>query len=109
MFLLVRQAAVDSPSTAWFASRSRRGPTTILAVGGVITVATVTLAGLLGPHLPGATTHPLVNWRHSGSGGNGRPGHGQPPRRLASRLRQLNQQEVFTVQTTQPTYSASPP
>ena len=104
LFLLVRQAAVDSPSAAWFASRSRRGPTTILAVGGMITVATVTLAAVLAPHLPGATVHSLIDWRHSGSGGPSGRDTASPLVDLAARLHQLDQQEVFTVQTDAPTY-----
>jgi len=104
IFLLVRQAAVDSPATAWFASRSRRGPTTILAVGGLMTVATVLLAAEIAPHLPGATTHALVNWRHSGNDGSGGRNAASPLVDLATRLRQLSQEEVFTVQTTQPSY-----
>jgi transglutaminase-like putative cysteine protease len=104
VFLLVRQAAVDSPSAAWFASRSRRGPTTILAVGGVITVFTVTLAAVLAPHLPGATVHSLIDWRHSGSGAPSARETASPLVDLNSRLHQLSQQEVFTVQTDEPTY-----
>jgi transglutaminase-like putative cysteine protease len=104
VFLLVRQAAVDSPSAAWFASRSRRGPTTILAVGGVITVCTVTLAAVLAPHLPGATVHSLIDWRHSGSGGPSGRDTASPLVDLNARLHQLSQQEVFTVQTDEPTY-----
>ena len=105
VFLLVRQAAVDSPSTAWFASRSRRGPATILIVGGVMTIATVSLASALAPHLPGATTHPLIDWRHSGSGGSGGGRNTLSPLvDLTSRLHALSDQEVFTVQTSQPGY-----
>jgi len=104
VFLLVRQAAVDSPTAAWFASRSRRGPTTILAVGGVITVCTVTLAAALAPHLPGATVHSLIDWRHSGSGSPTGRETSSPLVDLNTRLHSLSQQEVFTVQTAQPGY-----
>ncbi len=105
VFLLVRQAAVESPSTAWFASRSKRGPTSVLALGGVLTVVTVVLAVAIGPQLPGATVHPLVNWRHSGNGvsGGGR-NTASPLVDMASRLKSLDQTEVFTVQTNQPAY-----
>jgi len=106
IFLLVRQAVVESPATAWFASRSRRGPTSVLALGGAMIVATVVLAVAIGPHLPGATVHPLVNWRHSGSGGSGSGGRntGSPLVDVTARLKSLDQTEVFTVQTSQPAY-----
>ena len=104
VFLLVRQAAVDSPTAAWFASRSRRGPTTILAVGGLITVCTVTLAAVIAPHLPGATVHSLIDWRHSGSGSPSARETVSPFVQLNARLHSLSQQEVFTVQTDHPTY-----
>jgi transglutaminase-like putative cysteine protease len=105
VFLLVRQSAVESPTTAWFASRNRRGPTSVLALGGVMIVATVVLAVSIGPHLPGATGKPLVDWRHSsGGGGNGGRNTASPLVDMTARLKSLDQTEVFTVQTTQPTY-----
>jgi transglutaminase-like putative cysteine protease len=105
VFLLVRQAAVESPTTAWFASRSRRGPTSVLALGGAMIVVTVVLAVAIGPHLPGATVHPMINWRHSGNGqGSGGRNTGSPLVDITARLQSLDQTEVFTVQTTQPSY-----
>ena len=105
VFLLVRQSAVESPTTAWFASRNRRGPTSVLALGGVMIVATVVLAVTIGPHLPGATGKALVDWRHSSGGaGNGPRNTASPLVDMTARLKSLDQTEVFTVETTQPTY-----
>jgi transglutaminase-like putative cysteine protease len=105
LFLLVRQAAVESPTTAWFASRSRRGPTSVLALGGAMIVTTVALAAAIGPHLPGATVHAVVDWRHSGSGGGGGGRNTASPLvDIAARLKSLDRTEVFTVQTAQPSY-----
>jgi transglutaminase-like putative cysteine protease len=48
--------------------------------------------------------HPLINWRHSGNGGSGGRNTESPLVDIATRLRQLDQQEVFTVQTAHPSY-----
>ncbi|HEY2428060.1 MAG TPA: transglutaminaseTgpA domain-containing protein, partial [Acidimicrobiales bacterium] len=102
-FLLVRQPPVDGPATAWFASRSRRGPATILVTGGVVAALVVGAVVVVGPHLPGATVHPAFNWRRAESGGAGRT-TGSPLVDIKNRLHSESQQEVFTVATGHPTY-----
>jgi transglutaminase-like putative cysteine protease len=105
VLLLVRQSAVESPATTWFASRSRRGPGSVLALGGVMVVAAVVLAVAIGPHLPGATVHPVVSWRHSGGNrGNDAGNISSPLVDITSRLKSPQQTEVFTVRTAQPEY-----
>jgi hypothetical protein len=103
VFLLVRQAPVDGGATAWFASHSRRGPATLLATGAAVLAMTLVGTLVVGPHLPGATVHPLLDWRRTNAGGPGRS-TGSPLVDIKSRLHAESQQEVFTVKTSQPTY-----
>jgi len=102
-FLLVRQAALDSPASAWFASRSHRGRGSLLAAGSLVGTVAVLVAVILGPHLPGATTHPMVDWRHQDTGNGGRT-TASPLVDIRNRLHSESNQEVFTVKTTQPSY-----
>lgn len=103
VFLLVRQAALDGVSTAWFASRSRRGPASILAVGSALAGLAVLAAATLGTQLPGATVKPIVNWRHETHNDGGR-NTGSPLVDIKARLKDKSQQEVFTVATDRPSY-----
>jgi len=104
-FLLVRQAVVDSPATAWFASRSRHGPGDILAGGALLAAVAVGTAAILGPHLPGATVHPVpgFDYRHKGAGGGGR-NTGSPLVDIKARLHDRSTQDVFSVSSSRPAY-----
>ena len=103
VFLLVRQAALDGPRTAWFASRSKRGAGSIVVAGVLIIGLAGTAIALFGPDLPGATVKPLVNWRHQTHNEGGR-NTGSPLVEIKARLGAQSQQEVFTVATGRPAY-----
>jgi transglutaminase-like putative cysteine protease len=100
LFLLSREAGPAGP--AWFASRSARGREALLRVGAGLAAVVVVLAALIGPHLPGATATPLVDWRH-GTGGGGRS-IASPLVDIRSRLTQESDVEVFTVAASQAAY-----
>jgi len=102
-FLLVRQAALDSPTSAWFASRNHRGRGSLLTSGALVGAGAVLVAVTVGPHLPGATTHPMVDWRHQNTGNGGRT-TASPLVDIRNRLHSQSDQEVFTVKTAHPTY-----
>jgi len=102
-FLLTRQGAVDSPATSWFASRSRQGASSLVATGALVAVVAVGLVSTVGPHLPGATTHALINWRRGTTGDQGRS-TGSPLVDIKDRLRSESEEEVFTVKTDHPAY-----
>lgn len=102
-FLLMRQPATDGLASAWFSSRSPRRAGRILATGAVIGGLTVAMTAIVGPHLPGATTHPVVNWRHAGRQAQGRS-TSSPLVDIKARLQNESTEEVFTVASSQPTY-----
>ena len=102
-FFLVRQPALDGGTTAWFASRDRRGPGTVVAAGAVLAALTVGAAALLGPSLPGASIKPVIDWRHQTHNTGGR-NTGSPLVDIKARLHDESQQEVFTVATDRPVY-----
>ena len=103
VFLLVRQAALDGPRTAWFASRTKRGAGSIVVAGALIIAVAGTAIALFGTNLPGATVKPLINWRHQTHNDGGR-NTGSPLVDIKARLRDQSQQEVFTVATAHPVY-----
>jgi transglutaminase-like putative cysteine protease len=102
-FLLVREAGVDQPRAAWFASRSVRGPAAILQAGALLTLAAVVVAVIVGPRLPGATSHPLFSWRHTAGSGTGRTTE-SPLVDIRARLTDQSNVEVFTVVANAPAY-----
>ena len=101
--LLTRQPAVEGSSTAWFASRSRQGPTSVLVAGGVLAAATVAIAAAIGPVLPGASVHPVIDWRHHNTTDNGRNTN-SPLVDIRARLHNPSGQEVFTVTSPRAVY-----
>jgi len=104
-FLLVREAGLERPGPAWFASRAGRGPVALLQAGALIGVLALVVGLAIGPYLPGASTHALVNWRHhGGGGGGGGRTTGSPLVDIRSRLTDLSQTEAFTVTSDRPAY-----
>jgi transglutaminase-like putative cysteine protease len=103
-FLLIREAGVDAAPAAWFASRSDRGPAAVLQLGALLAMATVVVAVLVGPILPGATTKPLINWRRHSSTGAGRTTT-SPLVDIKARISgPQSTTEVFTVKSAAPHY-----
>lgn len=102
-FLLTRQPALDGGATAWFASRDRRGPASIIAAGAAFAAVAMAAVVLVGPLLPGATIKPVVNWRHQTHNTGGR-NTGSPLVDIKARLHDQSQQEVFTVASARPVY-----
>jgi transglutaminase-like putative cysteine protease len=102
-FLLVREAGLERPGPAWFASRAGGGPGAILQAGALIGAVALVLGLVVGPHLPGATTHGLISWRHHPGGSGGRT-TGSPLVDIRSRLTDLSQIEAFTVKANSPEY-----
>jgi len=102
-FLLVREAGLERPGAAWFASRSGGGPGSIIRTGSFIAVLAVLAAITVGPHLPGATTHALLDWRHDNGSGAGRT-TGSPLVDIRARILNESNVEVFTVSSTAPEY-----
>ncbi|MHB8663258.1 MAG: transglutaminase TgpA family protein [Acidimicrobiales bacterium] len=103
-FLLVRHGAVESAPTAWFASRGRRNGATVARTGVALGACAVAVAVAVGPHLPGATVRPLINWRHHNSGDSSRTIGVSPLVDITARLQSQSHQEVFTVGATRPEY-----
>jgi hypothetical protein len=104
-FLLIREAGLERPGPAWFASRAGRGPVALLQTGAVIGLLTLMIGLVVGPHLPGASTHALIDWRHhAGGGGGGGRTTGSPLVDIRSRLTDLSQTEAFTVSADSPAY-----
>jgi transglutaminase-like putative cysteine protease len=95
-FLMVREAGLDHPRAAWFASRTGGGPAAVMQLGSVLTGAAVLLAVVIGPHLPGATSRGLINWRHQAGGGGGRT-TASPLVDIRARITEQSDVEVFTV------------
>jgi transglutaminase-like putative cysteine protease len=95
-FLMVREAGLDHPRAAWFASRSGGGPATVMRLGSGLAAVTVLLAVIIGPQLPGSTTRGLINWRHQVGGGTGRT-TASPLVDIRARITEQGDTEVFTV------------
>ena len=104
VFLLVRHSAVDSAPSAWFASRGATGARAVLLTGAVLGAGAVALAAVFGPQLPGATIHPLFDWRHRNTGDSSRTIGVSPLVDITARLQSQSHQEVFTVKASRPTY-----
>jgi len=116
-FLLMKGAVIDTNEGAWFASAGGvgaggvggrgvggRGAGAVIRAGALLGVAAVVPVLVVGPHLPGATTHALVDWRHGGIGGPGGRSTSSPLVDIRARLVDRSQVEVFKVASSRPAY-----
>jgi transglutaminase-like putative cysteine protease len=98
-FLLVHGATQRSGRTAWFASRIRGGPEAIIRSGALIGAATVIVALVIGPAIPGASDDPIIAWRKRDRNPNPSRVTVSPLVDVRGRLVQQSDVEVFTVQS----------
>jgi transglutaminase-like putative cysteine protease len=104
LFLVVHQAALRAETTAWFASRSRRGIAALLQGGVVIGIAAVVASVVIGPNLPGAKSKAVIAWRRTGGTGGGDRVTTSPLVDIRGRLVSLSDVEVFSVKSTARAY-----
>ncbi|HEX6597191.1 MAG TPA: DUF3488 and transglutaminase-like domain-containing protein [Acidimicrobiales bacterium] len=103
-YALFSEAARQTRAGSWFAGRSRDGDTSILGTGAVLGGVAVLIAVLVGPHLPGAGSAGLVNWRDDEDGGSRSRTTVSPLVDIRGRLVDQSNIELFTVRADRPSY-----
>jgi transglutaminase-like putative cysteine protease len=98
-FLLVHGATQRSGRTAWFASRIHGGPEAIIRSGALIGAATVIVALVVGPAIPGASDEAMIAWRKRDRNPNPSRVTVSPLVDVRGRLVQQSDVEVFTVES----------
>jgi transglutaminase-like putative cysteine protease len=105
LFMLLLNAARREETAHWLAGRRSLGTSVLLRRGAVIATLALVVALVGGPHLPGARSAPVFNWRKVGAGE-------EPARKTISPFVQLGARfspesrdiELFTVQSSSPDY-----
>jgi transglutaminase-like putative cysteine protease len=103
VFLLVHRVARQQANGNWVSSDVNRGTDAMLRGGVFIAVAAVMAAAIIGPRVPQADADALVGWRGNGAGPSARTTI-SPLVEIQPRLLRQSRQEVFTVETTSPSY-----
>jgi transglutaminase-like putative cysteine protease len=93
-----------SETTTWLAGRREAGGLAIVRRGLVVGVLALAAALVLGPHIPGAHSKGLVNWKDKGDKGPGSRVTVSPLVDIRSRLLDPSDTELFTVQASTPAY-----
>lgn len=101
-FALAQRVRHSALADAWVAGRGRTGRTSLARVGTLAVVLGAVTAGVVAPHLPGASSEALVDWR-GGDGPNSRLTV-SPLVDIRSRLVQQSDATVFTVEADRPAY-----
>jgi transglutaminase-like putative cysteine protease len=98
-FVLVATASRRAETTSWFAGRRGGGALTIAQGGVGMAAASVVLAAVVGPFLPGADGPPLLAWRNRDRSGPHNRVTVSPLVDIRARLIEQNDDELFTVET----------
>ena len=105
VFLIVQRANLDGTQTAWFGGRDWGALPSLLATGAVLGSVAVLGALVVAPHVPGATSKPLLSFKKgSGGAGTGNRTTISPLVDIQTRLRQYENVDVFTVRAERPAY-----
>lgn len=104
LFVLVRRADRLGRTAIWVGERRRAGPRTLVLLGVGLALASVAVAAIVGPRLPGASSDAVVSLTDIGDDGPGTRVTVSPLVDIRSRLVEQADVEVFSVRASEGQY-----